>query len=115
MHVVQYPTLQEPCPSQISSKRKPPTLPPATALKTNGQATPMALTQALAGTLRSRPPPRPVIEERQALLTVNSICVMFAVTHEFVKLILYTLAGMSVTFTPGEKTEIAKNGTAGRS
>lgn len=30
---------------------------------------------------------------------------MFAVAHEFVKLVLYTLAGMSVTFTPGEKRD----------
>lgn len=68
-----------------------------------GQATGVALTQAFAGALRGRPPPRPVIEERQALLTVNSVCVMFAIAHQFVKFILYTLTGMSVTLTPGKR------------
>lgn len=68
-----------------------------------GQATRAALTQAFAGALGGRPPPRPVIEERQALLTVNSVCVMFAIAHQFVKFILYTLTGMSVTLTPGKR------------
>lgn len=76
--------------------------PPLEVLKTR-QTTPRALTQALAGTFGSCPPPRPVIEERQALLTVHPVRVMFAITHQLVKLILHTLAGMSITFTPGER------------
>lgn len=63
---------------------------------------PRALTQALAGALGGRPPPRPVVEERQALLTVHSVRVMFATAHQLVKLILHTLAGVSVTFAPAE-------------
>lgn len=77
-------------------------VPPSSQLQANYTT---ALTQALVGTLGSCSPPRPVVEERQALFTVNSVCVMLAVAHELPKLVLYTLAGMSVTFTPGEKRD----------
>lgn len=64
-----------------------------------------ALTQAFAGTLGSRPPPRPVVEERETLFTVDPVGVMLAVTHQLVMLILHTLACVSVTFTPGERRD----------
>lgn len=75
----------------------------------------MALTQAFAGALRRGPPPRPVIEERQALFTVHSVGVVFAIAHQPVKFILYALAGMSITLTPGEEREgVVRNGTTVR-
>ena len=36
---------------------------------------------------------------------------MFAITHQLVKLVLYTLACMSVTFTPGEEKRHSKEET----
>lgn len=62
--------------------------------------------QALVGTLGSCSPPRPIVEERQALFTVNSVCVMLAVAHELPKLVLYTLTGMSITFTPATHSKV---------
>lgn len=73
---------------------------------------PGALTQAFAGTLGSRPPPRPVVEERETLFTVDPVGVMLAVTNQLVMLILHTLACVSVTLTPGEKRDIQKQDTA---
>lgn len=70
------------------------------------------LTQAFAGTLGSRPPPRPVVEERKTLFTVYSIGVMLAVTHQLVMLVLHTLACVSITFTPGERRDTQKQETA---
>lgn len=71
-----------------------------------------ALTQAFAGTLGSRPPPWPVVEERKTLFTVYSEGVMLAVTHQLVMLILHTLACVTVTFTPGERRDTQKQETA---
>lgn len=73
---------------------------------------PGALTQALAGALGSRPPPRPVVEERKTLFTVHSMGVMLAVTHQLVELVLHTLACVSIAFTPGKRRDAGKHGTA---
>lgn len=71
------------------------------------------LTQAFTGTLGSRPPPRPIIEERKTLFTVHSISIMFAITHQLVKFILHTLACMPIAFTPGKRrvTQIHETAT----
>lgn len=67
-----------------------------------------ALTLALAGTLSGRPPPRPVVEERKALFTVHAVSIMFAITHQLVKVVFHTFACVSVTFTPGERRDAQK-------
>lgn len=74
-----------------------------------------ALTQALAGALGRSPPPRPVIEERKTLFTVDSIGVMFAVTHQLVKFVLHTLACVPIAFAPGERRDARKYETATKS
>lgn len=62
--------------------------------------------QAFAGALGSRPPPRPVVEERKTLFTVYTVSVVFAVTHQLVKFVLHALACMSITFTPTTHSKI---------
>lgn len=66
-------------------------LPPSTA----------AHTQALVGALCGRSPPRAVIEERKALFTVHSKCVVLAVADQLPKLVLHTLTCVPIAFAPG--------------
>ena len=94
--------------SQGRTKGSHPLPPPSKVLETAQQTEAGALTLALAGTLGGRPPPWPVVEERKALFTVYTISIMFAVTHQLVKLVLHTLACVSVTLTPGERRDTQK-------
>lgn len=81
--------------SQGRIKGKSPTSPASEVLETAQQTEARGThALALAGTLVASSWP---IVERKALFTVYTVSIMFAVTHQLVKLVLHTLACVSVT------------------
>lgn len=55
-------------------------------------------------------PPGPVIVKGLADVTVRSLCIVFAVAHQFAVFILHTLVGMTVTLAPGWEGECNGSG-----